>query len=132
MHHGADARGRQLFEGDAVLLLHLRLQRRIATLQAAVNIFQTVRPDAVFQPVFPVVGADRQRVALSVRQHGLDTCGTEFNAQHGLTGLDEGPRCIFVHDEFLLKRKKFVHFLFDSGAAIPTASRKKERHGKSA
>ena len=125
VHHGADARSGQLLQGDAVLCLHLCLQGCIATLQAFVNVLQAIGPDAVFQPVFPVVCAHGQGVALSVHQHGLDPRGAKLNAQHGLTGLNEGARRILIHGGFLLKRKSSYISFSTKEYPFPTTWRKK-------
>ena len=61
VHHGADARAREAMQGNAVLFLHLLFQRGITALQAADDVLHGVRPQAVFQPVLPIVGAHRQR-----------------------------------------------------------------------
>jgi hypothetical protein len=57
----------------------------IAFLQAGPNIFETVRPDAVFVPVFPLMAARGDRRMILADQHRLDARRAKLNAQNGLS-----------------------------------------------
>ena len=82
VHHGADADGSDTPKPCAVLFLHVILQIAVAILKSAPHVFQTVRPDAVFQLVFPRMAARSDRFVIVPDQHRLDSSRSEFNAQN--------------------------------------------------
>ena len=72
VHHGAEPDGPEFCQLLAVLRLHILCQLPIAVLQSRPDILQTVSPDAVLQPVLPVMRPRRDRLIVLIHQHGLD------------------------------------------------------------
>ena len=83
VHHGADAHGADLGQGDAILFLHVLLHVLIAVHQAMLDHLFAVGPHAVQQLVFPGVGAGSQGLEIGADQHGLDAGRTKLDTKGG-------------------------------------------------
>src|ERR1700722_3062330 len=54
VHHGAKADGANRPQRDTVILQNLLAQRPVTLLQTCPNIFEPIRPVAIFVPFFPI------------------------------------------------------------------------------
>ena len=82
VHHAAEADCIQ--NGDRTAVPHPVPVRHIAVarLQAVPYLLQRIGPDAIDQLIFPCMTSCCKDRTMSVGQDGLDSCRTEFNAQH--------------------------------------------------
>ena len=85
---GREANGGQRFYLAVILPLYVFAQLGVAVLQAVPNGFSRVGPQAVNELVLPLVRALSYGFIVLVDEYGLDACGTEFDSENGLTGLD--------------------------------------------
>ena len=91
MHHGADADGRQPADWDTVLPLHILRQIAVAIRQSLPDILLRIGPDAVVQPVLPLMTPLRDRLIVLSDQHRLDAGRSEFNAENSPAALNQFP-----------------------------------------
>ena len=84
MHHATDTDGSDTGQCNLVLFANVRQQIRNGILQTAPDIIQCVRPDAIFQTVFPAMAAGCHRGIRVIDQNGFDTGGTELDAKNPL------------------------------------------------
>ena len=71
-----------------IRLLDMRRDRFIRRLHAAPRILERIRPDTVFEHVFPAIAARSQRLSVEVEEHRLDARRPELEPQHRPPGLD--------------------------------------------
>ncbi len=86
-----------LRKGVCVLVGNLFAEVPIALLQATPDIFETVRPDAIFVPVFPIMTPRRDRRMVLADQHRFDPSRAELNAEDGLSAIDCFGDIVSIH-----------------------------------
>ena len=77
---------------DVIAGLHIGPEGGVAVLQAEPEGLLAVGPEAVHELVLPLVGALGDGFVLLIDQDGLDTGGSELDAQDGFAGFDGDPR----------------------------------------
>jgi hypothetical protein len=90
VHHRGHAQRAHGGELDAVPLVDVRGQRRVALLQPGPDGLEGVRPHPVHELVLPVVAADRQRLVVRSDQHRFDPGRAELDPQGGAALGDVG------------------------------------------
>jgi len=87
VHHGADANGGETGDLYTILFFDVFAQGGIAVLKTFPDGLDAIGPQTIDELVLPGVTALCDGLVVFVNQHSLDTCGSEFNAQHGTTGF---------------------------------------------
>ena len=94
MHHGREANSCQRLNLTVVLLEDILAQIGIAILKTIPDGLHRVCPKSVDELVLPLMRTLSYWFVILINEDSLNTCGTEFNSQDGLSGLD----CLFsVH-----------------------------------
>ena len=96
VHHAGKTHTANGSKLHTVFLLHFPGQLPIAALESLPDVLQTVGPDAVFQPVLPVMVSHGNRLMTFIHQHGLDPGGTKLNTQRR-PALPDGLFDFFAH-----------------------------------
>src|SRR5699024_5914998 len=102
VHHGRDSQGGQRRQLAAVGLTGPVAPTGAGRCRAAPRLGDAVRPVSVAPPVLPFGASGGQADSVRGDEAGLDPCGSEFDAEHGRSGLDDlrrfraGPatRCV--------------------------------------
>jgi hypothetical protein len=97
MHHGAEADRTKGLQRGVVLLENLFAKLPITLLQACPNIFESVRPDAIFIPVFPIMASRCDRSMILTDQHRFDASRAELDAKNGLSTLNCFLGIVSIH-----------------------------------
>ncbi len=97
VHHAAETDRTKGLHRDVVILDNLFAKLPITLLQACRNIFETVRPDAIFIPVFPIIASRCDRSMILTDQHRLDASRAELDAKNGLSTLDCFLGIVSIH-----------------------------------
>ena len=88
VHHGGEADRPDRGDLDAVLMFDRRRHVGVAVLEPRPNIFERIRPDAVFKTVLPRMAARGDGLVLFIDENGFDPRRPEFDAERGLAAFD--------------------------------------------
>src|SRR4051812_48372292 len=79
------------------MLENLLAKLPITLLQACPDIFETVRPDAIFVSVFPIIASRRDRCMILADQHRLDASRAELNAKNSPCAINCFLGIVSIH-----------------------------------
>ena len=82
VHHRTETNRADFLQFRIVLFFHILCKTFVAILQPGPDIIQAIGPDAVLQPVLPVMGTGCDRRIILAHQNRFDPGRTEFNTEH--------------------------------------------------
>ena len=108
VHHCADANRADLFDRHMITALHIGGKMRVACLDSCPNRRERVRPDPVFQVVFPRIAAGGYCLKVRVDEHRFDPRRAELDSENGSAAFDSSDILFEIHIENLLTQDVII------------------------
>ena len=97
VHHRAEADCSKLFNHNSIFFLHILCQISVAISQTCPDIIERIRPDTIFETIFPTVTSRCDWIVILIDQYGLNPRRAKFNSKKCSSALDQLLYITHVH-----------------------------------